>query len=323
MRQLPGGGEPDPDLLPHLGLERLGAGIGPAVDDEAEVGVADEEPVVAVDGPVARVGHDLERAVEALADLVTVPVAVVPVRAGGHGHELVGHRPAGLDRLLGDAGDAVHLVGQHHAVPVDGGALREVVGKHHPDLVALDDPDRRPGNGAVEGEGLLLHPRRHVPGVGGGVELEHLGAVVGHVVLGEDRAVAPGGAGNEAGRPAAAGAGIGGDRDVAGQLVRGARVELRRGGRPHDERALTGGAGHEHTHADQVHGQDRGHQEMETHRAHVVVLLAQCCTGTPSSGPGGRVLDVVVDGAGGASGSPAVDGGVLPSGFSTTTFPSM
>jgi hypothetical protein len=45
--------------------------------------------------------------------------------------------------------------------------------------------------------------------------------------------------------------------------------------------------------------------------------------GTPSSGPGGRVLDVVVDGAGGASGSPAVDGGVLPSGLSTITFPSM
>jgi hypothetical protein len=45
--------------------------------------------------------------------------------------------------------------------------------------------------------------------------------------------------------------------------------------------------------------------------------------GTPSSGPGGRVFDVVVDGAGGASGSPAVEGGVLPSGFSTTTLPSM
>ncbi len=202
-------------------------------------------------------------------------------------------------------------------MPVDGRPCRQLVGYEDPNLVALDDPDRRAGDRSVEGESLLLHARCHVPGVGRGLQLEDFGAVGCLLVIGEDRAVPPGHAGEEALRPSAAGARIGADADIAGKLVgRGepARRAVPEGRSGADvDRTPLGEAPEEHSDAHEVHGQGQRDEDTEIlHRST-----------TPSSGPGGRVLEVVVDGAGGASGSPAVEGGTLPSGFSTITLPSM
>ena len=96
---------------------------------------------------------------EAAPDLVgRVVMGVVHVRAGCPHVELVGERVAGLDRVLGDVRDAVHVVRHALAVEVDAGRLVQVVLEDRPDPVAFDDvdPRRRPRPVVAEGRDRIL-----------------------------------------------------------------------------------------------------------------------------------------------------------------------
>src|SRR5437667_8415089 len=52
--------------------------------------------------------------------------------------ELVFESVAGSDRFLGEAGDAVHAVGQKNTVPVDGGGGRKLVGDVNAEAIPFD-----------------------------------------------------------------------------------------------------------------------------------------------------------------------------------------
>ena len=97
-----------------------------------------------------------------------VVVRVVHHRARRLGHELVGERLPGRDRLLGHERHAVHEeVVEVDAVEVDPGRLLQVVLEGNPDRVALGDPDRRPRPLGVVAEGLdgrhhLVDPPLHL-----------------------------------------------------------------------------------------------------------------------------------------------------------------
>ena len=147
------------DLLAEGRDDRRRRREAPAVDREAaQRVVADPDDVLggAVELVVAlrRVLRlDDERAEQPAPHLVgRVVVRVVHVRAGRPGRELVRERVAGVDRVLGDQGNAVHVVRQPLAVEMDAGRLLQVVLEDRPDLVALDDVEPRPGPHRVEPE---------------------------------------------------------------------------------------------------------------------------------------------------------------------------
>src|SRR4051794_32869759 len=94
------------DGLADLGHERLRRRELTPVDHEAEVRVAEQQPVVAICGEVTDLRYDLECAVEALADVPARRVRVVPMRAGRYRGPLIRVALAGLDERLGDAGYA-------------------------------------------------------------------------------------------------------------------------------------------------------------------------------------------------------------------------
>ena len=75
-------------------------------------------------------------------------------------HELVDEGLARWDMRLSESADAIHSVGQAHAVPMHGGVLGQFVGYENADLVALDGFDRRTGRLAVVAPQIHLHPRR-------------------------------------------------------------------------------------------------------------------------------------------------------------------
>ncbi len=114
-----------------------------------------EQPVVEHPDDVARVGRgrgvlDDEHAVEAALDLLArADVRVEPERARVLGRELVREGAARFDRRLRDVGDAVHRVGDAHAVPVNRRRLRQLV--REPDAQGVAEPDAQlgPGHAAV------------------------------------------------------------------------------------------------------------------------------------------------------------------------------
>ena len=130
-----------------------------------EGGAALDRPLLQLDDDVGRLGgrvrwvrHD-QCAREAQRSLA---VRVV-VRVVGEGprllqRELVGGAVARQDRVLGDLGRPVHLVGGDEAVPVDRGGLREVVGHDGAHAVALQELDPRPRNLLVVGVREHLGP---------------------------------------------------------------------------------------------------------------------------------------------------------------------
>lgn len=81
-------------------------------------------------------------------------VRMEEVGAGVRRGELVNERPARPDRLLGDARDAVHVVAQGNAVPVDAGVVRQVVRELDPEQVAGPGVELRPRNGLAVGPGV-------------------------------------------------------------------------------------------------------------------------------------------------------------------------
>src|SRR6516225_6325336 len=83
--------------------------------------------------------------------LQRVGVRVIPERAGVGRGELVDEALAGPDRLLCQAGHAVHRVRQANAVPVDGCVLAELVDHRDPHRLAPTNPQFRAGHGALIG----------------------------------------------------------------------------------------------------------------------------------------------------------------------------
>ena len=83
--------------------------------------------------------------------LQRVRVRVIPERAGIGRGELVDEALTGPDRLLCQAGHAVHRVRQANAVPVDGCVLAELVDHRDPHRVAPTNPQFRAGHGALIG----------------------------------------------------------------------------------------------------------------------------------------------------------------------------
>ena len=98
---------------------------------------------------------DVHRAEQPVGDrLVAVGVGVVhPDRRLGR-REAVRERLAAADEVLGDRRDAVLVVGQVDAVPVDVGADRQLVGELDLDGVADGEVDARAGDLAVVGPRL-------------------------------------------------------------------------------------------------------------------------------------------------------------------------
>ena len=90
-------------------------------------------------------------------------VRVVHAHRGLLGRELVGEGLARLDRVLGVGRHAVHGVRDPHAVEVEGGRLRQLVGEHDPDLVADLDLDGRGRDHAVVGPRLDDLPGLDLP----------------------------------------------------------------------------------------------------------------------------------------------------------------
>ena len=61
---------------------------------------------------------------------------MVPVGAGIPDNKVIGKTATDRNRILGNAGDTIHIVGNAQAVPVDTGGIREVIGKVHDDTIA-------------------------------------------------------------------------------------------------------------------------------------------------------------------------------------------
>ena len=76
-------------------------------------------------------------------------VRVIEVGAFLLQSELVDETAAGEDRVLREAGAAVHGEGDIEAVPVHGGRLGEMIVHDDADAVALNDLDGGAGGGAV------------------------------------------------------------------------------------------------------------------------------------------------------------------------------
>ena len=78
-------------------------------------------------------------------------VGVIPEGAGIWHDKFVDEALSGSDRINARQLDAIHLIGDAHAMPVDRGRLGQLVDEPDPDLVALPDADLRPRGGAVIG----------------------------------------------------------------------------------------------------------------------------------------------------------------------------
>ena len=83
-------------------------------------------------------------------------MAVIPIGARLDDREFVGESRARLDAGKGDAGHAVHLERQEQPVPVDRAVLIQRILDVQPDLLPLAQPDQRPGDGAVDPDGMAL-----------------------------------------------------------------------------------------------------------------------------------------------------------------------
>ncbi len=182
---------------PHVELGHLGDArhIGAGLDVEG----VEQEDEVAIDAApklgIARVHdehpHHPHRHLHHL-----VRVRVVHERAASLHLELVDEGLAGLDVRLGHAADAVHAVGQQHAVPMHGRVLGQLVGDEDAQLVAFDGLDRGARRLAVVAPQVHLHAGRelahdrlgdevkllpvavHAPRQGPAVERDH-GLIVG------------------------------------------------------------------------------------------------------------------------------------------------
>ena len=78
-------------------------------------------------------------------------VAVVPIGAVLYHRELVGERFPRFDAIERQAGNAIHLIGQQQAVPVNRAGFRQQVGDLQRDGVAFAPAQGRPGDAAVDG----------------------------------------------------------------------------------------------------------------------------------------------------------------------------
>ena len=141
-----GGATVGDQLLEHL----VGGGAG-AIDPVVE----DEDPLGVVTAGVAGVVDD-HRGVQPAVEL-DPDVGVKEVGARIRSGELVHELAAGLDRILGEAGDAVGGVGQSDAVPVNRGVCGELVVERESQEVTRGRSHQRAGKRTVVG------PRRHRP----------------------------------------------------------------------------------------------------------------------------------------------------------------
>lgn len=159
----------DLDPVTDLGSDRLGGGEALAVEAEADgPGVVEHHRQLlghlqvgghgdAPDRAAGRHGHvaDQERPEQAVRHgHVTVEVGVVHPHRRLLGDEVVGEALARFDRVLGDAGDPVHGVGQADAVAVHVGGGGQVVGQRDADVVTDRDLDDRARHLAVVGPRL-------------------------------------------------------------------------------------------------------------------------------------------------------------------------
>ena len=101
---------------------------------------------------------------------------VIHVRAGRTGSELVDEGAARENRVLGHEGHSVHDVRYPLAVPVDGGALVELVVHHDPHRFAFHHPQGGSGHHPVVGQRIRPLSGRHFPPKRGGRELEDASA---------------------------------------------------------------------------------------------------------------------------------------------------
>ena len=125
-----------------------------------------------------------------------VGVGVVHEGAGPARREFVDKGLARPDRRLGEAGDAVHAVGQPLPVPVDAGVLGQPVGDKDAHPVTLHHLDGRARALAVVAPEMGFQARRHLPHHRLGHQVELLGAPVhaprqGPAVEGHHRAIGP------------------------------------------------------------------------------------------------------------------------------------
>ena len=153
----------------HLGdLRHVSAGID-IVGAEQE----DEVPIDAHEGRVLRM-HDEETHHSHRHLHHLVGVRVVHERAALAQFELVDERLARLDVRLRQSTNAVHAIGQQHAVPMNGGVLGQLVGDEDAHLVAFDRLDRRPRGLTVVAPQVCLHAWRHLTYHRLGDEMEFL-----------------------------------------------------------------------------------------------------------------------------------------------------
>src|SRR5262249_27158953 len=89
-----------------------------------------------------------------------VGMGVVHEGAAALKRKLVDEGLAGRDMRLRQAADAVHATWHNHAMPMDRGFLRELVGNEDPYLVALDGFDRGSRALAVIAPEICLHAGR-------------------------------------------------------------------------------------------------------------------------------------------------------------------
>ena len=74
-----------------------------------------------------------------------------PICARLPDREFVGERLSGADAGEADPWNAIELEGQQHAMPVDRGIFREMVGDVQPYVLAFAQSDQRPWNCPVDG----------------------------------------------------------------------------------------------------------------------------------------------------------------------------
>lgn len=125
---------------------------------------------------------------------LALSMRVVHEGARTAGREFVGEGLARRDARLGQAGDAVHAVGQALAVPVDGGVLGQAVGDEDAHPIAFHDLDGGARALTIVAPQMGLHAGGHLAHHRLGHEVEFLDALVhapgqGPAVEGDDRVV--------------------------------------------------------------------------------------------------------------------------------------
>ena len=83
--------------------------------------------------------------------LLQAGVGVIPVGSALANGKLISKGCAGLDGRVGDVGDAIHIRGHEHSVPVDGGFHAHLVMNVDASEVSLFEAQGRAGNDPVDG----------------------------------------------------------------------------------------------------------------------------------------------------------------------------